>query len=314
MKSSPTPTLSDPGEPSPGTSVKRSLGARITGWTNNLLATSVVLIVALTVGTQLVSLWDTDASSNSDTTPSFQTSWPTMESCAIEFGNHPYTLSREPVHGSAQEVVSLLTQKCTDVLNSSPTPSQPVGQSERRMIEESRHLKPLAEERGRWRLFQSKDPQGRDLPMVIGIRDDCGSKSSPHSRLVTWGIGIASTESEWTTFVCQTREGSANQQAPTQTTWVPACSRRTLSIGDRHGSQLIGFQGGALEEIKRFYSRLSEKQGWSQPDWVQNGTVWHAYLNSAEPQATGGIRIRMAPDHENRIRGLVVVEPETLTR
>lgn len=290
-------------------SVQTSPASRLIGFTNNLLATSIVIVVALAVGNQLISLWGREDAANVNAS-SMTTAWPAIESCAIEFGNRPYSMTRQRINGNADRAVQYLSEKCQSILRSEPDPIGPTGEAESRMITDAETLTPLATDEGKWRLFQVKNPGGESLPMVVGLRDNCESNSTEgSSRLVTWGIAMPLGESDWTALVCCTNAGSDQRRSELMELLTPAEARRTLGINGDNGGKLIGFTGGEPESAKRFYQQLAERKNWTLMDWRRTGDSWQSKLLSNSSDEFSEIQIQLSYDSTQNLRGLLVVEP-----
>jgi hypothetical protein len=285
----------------------KSAGQRIVGFTNNLLATSVIIVVAIVVGTQLISLWRPNNSSHSKPTAPFA-EWPSVEECSIEFGDRPYSLTRQQFNGNETQATGALREHCQRALKSSPNPAKPMGTAEAKMIEDAKVLTPIASAPDSWRIFQVRNPEGRNIPMVIGLRDDCPGANA--TRMVTWGMALMASESNWNLFVCTTSESASTSDG---SDLIPPNSKRTLALRSEEGAQLIGFSGGDPETVKRFYSRLSKSNNWKQTEWKQSGVNWQCQLWEKDSTEKRGIRVQFGLDDQDKLRGLLVVELETMT-
>lgn len=294
-------------------SSKPTLAKQITGWTNNLLATSMVLVVALAVGSQLIGMWSDRPDSSSDLDSGNLTAWPQLESCAIEFGNRPYQLHRKQLNATRDEVTRLLQRDCREILESNPVPSGPMGPAERRMLASSISVSPVEEVVGRWRLIQVRDPAGNQLPMFIGIKDN--NQESGESRMVVWGIAMGSGEDQWTTFVCQGVAADDSNQQNGREFPIPPGSHRTLTIGDHNEGYLIGFSGGDPGTAKRFFNRCLDRQNWLiKQDWRQLANGWQAVFVSEVENQKSEINIQLLVDRDETLRGLVAIQPDSLSR
>ena len=93
-----------------------SLGKTVTGWTSNLLATALVVLIALTFGSQLVTLWEPLDSNSVSTESVINQSWPRLQACSLEFGDLPVQLTREAFSGVESEVLLFLQSRCRAAL------------------------------------------------------------------------------------------------------------------------------------------------------------------------------------------------------
>ncbi len=290
-----------------------SVAKRIFEWTNNGIATAVILLVALVGGRQLISLWQTgDADLSRSAAPIM--AWPTFESCAIEFSNQPYQLKRLHLRMSSEALLAELIRQCEIVLEESPQPANSPTTSESSMLTGLREVLPQKSRPGHWRIFCGEDaapiantatPNPGDstqfnsgtprLPLAIGIRDNC-SGDYP-SRMVVWAIatqdatndsGSYSTkdrvndrESGWTIFVCQSTIESSQSGESRNSVPLPPASRRTLAVTDPAGGQLIGFSGGDLPTARQFFSNYAIKHRWRvDPDWQNVGESWQVCFHT----------------------------------
>ena len=302
---------------------QRPVATQIFGWTNNLIATAVVIVIALAVGTHLIAWWRPAPEPDSGPPTSLQ-SWSTMESCALVFGDSPHSLIHEQTNGAIDDVYDFLTKKVTAVLERSPDPVGSIGPEEMRMLTSTQDLPPFDERTGKWRLFQVRDPLGRGLPTVIGIRDDCmiTQQNQQRSRMTVWGIAMPSSENEWTSFTSfasaeNKSESSTGRQFELPT---PDGSRKTVSLADpQDGSQMVGFVGGSISDSIAFYESWATANNWStkfnsvdlptlQTDWQQT------FLPPEKPNDDLHqvcFRVVLNVGANNQVRGLVVTQPNT---
>ena len=307
-----------------------NLATRITGWTSNFLATAVVIVLALTVGRQLVFYWS-DASTEPVASDLVE-AWPMLESCALEFGNSPYQLQRTQLMTTGEGVLNSLGQKCKNLLVNQGEQAQPVGpptEAELKMIERSADLVPMAQEKGKWRIFNVDQAVGGiELPTVLGIRDDLeNEQGKTESRLVVWGMALkgqsvqrpvppqAPTETKegqpeasdlpevasWTTYVCH--PSVTKNEVP-----IPDESQRTMSISDSRGARLTGFAGGDIEDAKQFFDDWSVENDWQRiGSWQETSQAMVARFDAAD-RLGQRMQIRLSRDQEI-LRGLITVGP-----
>ncbi len=191
-----------------------SIGDRITGWTSNLIATALVIIIALVGGRHLVSSFQpASALAAQASQPTLVEAWPELEFCSLQFGDSTVTIDYSKFEGDREKAYQYLQSKCAVVLKKESGGLSAldgsigsIGPNESRMLEQCKDLKPILEEPGQWRIFRVGDLgaeksfdkrnaslsaqslKALGLPMVIGIRDDCPGKTP--SRLTTWGMAL----------------------------------------------------------------------------------------------------------------------------
>ena len=297
------------------------IGQRISNWTSNLLATAVVIIIALVCGKQLVSYWLPTKSSELNSAFDLADAWPTLDSCSLEFGSAPFQLVREQATGDEAAVISILQDRCRLALEQSAIPAAALGPEEKRMLKNSADWIPIEQRVGKWRIFRSQNFDAKEagqtlvsqLPIVLGIRDDCAMhEESPtpgfSSRLVVWGIALAGEqENLWTTFVGQASASEASSEA--RRNWLPGFARRTMAISDQRGGSMIGFAGGNPADTMEFYNRLAQENGWTMSDsWQQSNQTWAARFTPGADSSIAGIQVQLHLNHNERTSGILLLQ------
>ena len=209
-----------------------TIGKRITNFTTNLLATSVITMVALVAGSHFVSSLRplTQATDDSISTE-LTNAWPVLESCALQFGESNIELQRDSLIGNREEVLGFLQSKCRDVLEQNLVPTGEPLDNEASLVSEllkSNSVQPVQESPGQWRIFQIEKPElNSPLPLVIGIRDDAPlpsngdegeleAKPKTGSRLAVWGLALPGgpLKSDTTDTTGDTLKTGTNDQSP----------------------------------------------------------------------------------------------------
>ena len=312
------------------------LASRIKNWTSNLIATALVCIIALLCGRQLISYYRIPPSIGSGAT-GIEEAWPILESCTLEFGDAPFQLSRNDISGSRDAIVSLLRKRCQQVLSSGASPAtDSPGKEEQKLIDSSKQWTPLDEEPGQWRTFSVDRERNDQLmpPTVIGIRDNVTteSNSSPHSRMVVWGIALkknsalepngvghqdpdqddhtsndlleTSPADIWTAYVAKRASGRLSHLIPTG-------AKRTLSIKDTFGSEIIGFSGGEFEDAIAYFKQMAEQQSWQTVySSEENGDSWHAKFDWNQDSSIQGIQVELNVNHNQTMRGVLMLQSQ----
>ena len=300
-----------------------NLGRRITNWTSNLLATAIVIVIALVAGTQLISYWVPNGARAEVADSELADAWPALDACSLQFGAAPFELIREQMTGDEEAVKLQLQNHCRRVLEDDPLPARAIGPQEQKMIESSVELIPVEQRAGKWRIFHSQkfavESDGgqaelsSQLPIVLGIRDDCPDQSSESgmtSRLVVWGIALAGEDETWTTYVGKSAPQTSLAKLPQN--WIPANSRRTLAISDKNGGSLIGFVGGPIEEAIDFYDRLATENGWTlSSPWQKSNKTWVARFTPQADSPVAGIQVQLHLNHNEQSRGILLVQSKS---
>lgn len=302
------PGPATPDSESNASPVERRLARRITGWTNNLLVTAVVVMVTLVVGRQLVGMWVGERESGLSTSEMALTDqWPSLTSAQLEFGEGPFRLIREELPPSQQAAADFLRQRCCQLMVTAAAPESPPGEAESRLLQRVQGWKPVNQESGKWRLFEqvdNPDAIGSRMPVLLGIRDDCPGEFP--SRLVVFGLTLPNASETNTAFLFQTRPVSSTGQLVIP---IPDGCRRTLAIGGDEQGKLIGFQGGTVAESRAFYDRWADKSNWQAAGmWEKTGLSWNRrFMPLDSTSKITGIEANLTVDDAGVARGLLVV-------
>ena len=323
-------------------------GKLITAWTSNLLATAVVIIIALVAGKHLVSSFGTLTQEANDSPLSSELvqAWPTLESCALQFGNSNLELQRDSLSGSRDQVVGFLRAKCRAILEKGDLVVGEQGSEESKLINElleKQTLKPVEQNSGRWRIFEIENAKvNSPLPLVIGILDNGSIEAtSKKSRLAVWGLALRSSpendkgknkvvkdndpqgstddiehpriETEnWTSFVGRAAVPTALNQLKNDL--IPDDSQRTVSIAGVDGGSLIGFKGGDLDQTTAFFDRLASNRSWKTTQrWRKSaGSVSARYeLPKESPAQAVQVQLYDNPGQSSpaqMLRGMLVLQ------
>ncbi len=286
------------------------LARRMVGWTTNLLATTVVLVLALAGGRELISWWGLSSATESLSSASQEASDWTVpwQSCLVQFGDAPFALQRDSVSGDVDHALEQLRRRCRKVLSEQPSAPVEMGPAEAKLLAAYRDRKPVEEQPGAWRLYETRQP----MPLVVGIRDDCDAHAAgengqaANSRLVVWGMAVPESPQSWSTYTCRTAPGSSAASKSTAVPVPPGC-HRTLNIADENGNMLIGFYGGDPTEAMQFYNAWAARENWRiARDWQRGGSAYSARYVPADARHDA-INVQLAVDDTQTMRGLMIV-------
>jgi len=240
-----------------------NVGRNITTWTSNLLATAVVIIIALAVGTQLVSSFRPDEASPESEIGKLANAWPALESCALEFGDSPVQLHRESIIGDRKQAVEALVNRCRLALEQKALPlnseasNDPIGQTQNSdsnnqsqndlvaKIVNSTVAPPIEEKKGEWRIFHVETTDSHQhLPLVVGVRDNLDSKSDrrnsdsrkTQTQMVVWGLAMpvnSKIKSDTTTTTAEPTESKANSKSKNASTSDDSIAQWTTFVARR---------------------------------------------------------------------------------
>jgi hypothetical protein len=215
-----------------------AVARRMTAWTTNLLATAVVVLLALCVGRQLIVWYRIEPVV---TGPAESVALANLgdgtEPLELEFGSLGYPLQRRVVRGSLEDATKALVAVCREHLLSAPLAQ--FGPAEGRLLELCQQLTPVIHDPGGAEIFSA--PQG--LPMVVATRPFLSEKSerplAPQAaiepalqparaadapagqlgatprRVVTWGLATPAGAEEWHLYVAHAA-GDAASPAPVE--------------------------------------------------------------------------------------------------
>ena len=290
-----------------------SLGKSITGWTSNLLATAIIIVIASTLGSQLVSSWIREDSFSNLAEFTINQPWSALQACSLEFGDSPFQLTREKLTGAESEVVLFLQTRCREALEDDAQPVSAMGERESWMINHSADQTPIEQIEGKWRIFLGpKLEESRPLPIALGIRDDClsspsGSHASaqPESRLVVWALAIPNETGDWTTFVAR---ASTLSRSHGSDRFLPSDANRTMSMTNPDGHSLIGFSGGEFESAITFYKELAREKNWRleiEPTLTPNS--WSGRFLPTGDSTVKAAQVHLTHDHQENLTGILMM-------
>lgn len=326
-----------------------NVAKKITAWTSNLLATAVVIMIALAVGSQLVSSYRPDESASGSLNSEIVSAWPELESCALEFGDSSLQLQRETMRGSSSDALTSLQTQCRSALENGTVVSSEPGQREMNLLANvvnAEDAQPIEVSPGKWRIFRVSSGKDDELefPMVVGVRDDVEvvDEVSANTRVAVWGLAMPRFTSEPDASDATTEtnsktatKGTSNEKGASKavveahewTTFVavpapeseanifksnliPKRFKRTLAIANPNGGSLIGFAGDSRLEAIRFYDSKALSEGWEVSSaWKQNQDTWSARFKLPEESPFEGIQVQLHVNHNEKVRGMLLVQP-----
>lgn len=301
-------------KPAEPTSNLFALAKSISGWTSNLVVSAIVVVIALTFGSQLVSSWVPGKSQSKSTGFDIRQSWPTLQACSLQFGDLPFQLTREIVEGSESEVSLFLQSRCQEELENHIQPVGKIGQQESRLIRNSVDREPVGQAEGKWRIFLGpKLDRSQPLPIAIGIRDNCQSSSVTatnagkfESRLVVWAMAMPAEDNRWTTFVAQ---ASTLDSTLGLDQFLPWNARRTISMVDPAGGSMIGFLGGEFESAIAYYKTMAEERNWKlEIERATDPNSWSARILPTKESKISGLQVQLTLDHNENLTGILLAQ------
>ncbi len=300
-----------------------SVARRISGWTTNLLATAVVVLIALLFGRQLIALWrapepfpDVRAENQ---LAAFDDPLTPLQ---IEFGNSPMVLYRQPFLGELDAALQQLCQACAAQLKKAPRPtSKTVPASEAALLARVAKRPPLKLVPPDGALYQLDD----SLPVIVGtkqIADDRpdGSVGNLTERVVIWGIVVPGPDEGWTLYSFGAQGDEVQPESTTSigaSVPLPPGAERILTMRWPGGGGVTAFSGAAEpEQWTQFFDNWFETQGAERTiAWRRYGDSRYARYALPQDDRILSVDIQFSPNTSgepakpNRWRGLMTETP-----
>ncbi len=327
--------MKDP-SPSPPAGHAR-LAQRIAGWTTKGLLTAVIVVAALGFGRQVLVWWGEDKRGQAG--PGLAQSIELdgglgyeAQEHILQFGDHPWAVRRRVMAGTREQVLGALLASSREALAAAPRAVGAIGPSEAHFLQSIAGRKPVAEEPGKWQIFQL----GEGFPMMAGVRlrasGSGGDAEAPGGqqpapppdasppgtqvaeggrRVVTWGLAVPAASQGWTLYTFQPAERTGGTTPELLDVPLPPESIRTLSMRVAGGGRMTAFQGPPQPETwMQFYNQWLRKRGWSAPlGWSEAAGAHAARFTKPGDPAAGAIDVRFGPDGRGGLSGLLMVTP-----
>jgi hypothetical protein len=329
-------------EPSPELSGFALASRRVIGWTTNLLATGIVLVLALGMGRELVRWWGVGSqppAMSADPNPAGSQ----VDPQSLEFGHGDYSLTRQSLAGAREAALGRLRELCREALAADAAGLSPPTASETAFLQRTASREPLEEQPGRWQLHYFEDafpllvgvrnapaevrPGGRDPPVehrpdagATGLADRARSGGSQR-RVLAWGLAVPAGENEWSLYTYRAARPAGSSAEPGRTTpdplgsrklladvQLPTGARRTLALRGQPGEATIGFTGRGLPETwRKELDAWFAAQGWQSDGWRSINSGWHAHYR--HPVSSDAAQVHFA-DSAGVLTGLITLEKE----
>lgn len=311
------------------------LARQISRWTTNSLLTAMLLVIALGFGREVLHWWHDDAgprlpaSALSSVPPAAA-----GDSQVMAFGNQDFSIRRQEFSGSQADMAAALVAFCGRRIASALPRGDAADEAEKDVLRRLSGEKPVAEEPGRWRLYQWSG----GCPIVVGVRviewhvpelakavqgnttrpslesqgratPTTGTNlAEPACRVVVWGMAVPTAPNVWSFYVFQSDRANSDVAQAAKTAPLPPGSRRLASIRGADGSAITAFTAEADlgRSARQFYDRWFAERGWTAADpWRQVATGWHARFKGTAPNSTA-ISIRLGTDSQGKSTGVIM--------
>ena len=294
------------------------LARRISSWTTRFVLSAMILVAGLAFGRQVLDWWAADEAEPTDNPLTLamtdRLGDPTQPH-HLEFGDARWALVRETVLGTRQQAVAALRARCRELAVSSGLPDDVPAPSEDQLLASLRGQRPVAEEPGRWSLYELK----AGFPMVAGVRGGAsGSEPGPEEevaggppRVVTWGLAAPTGEQAWTLYAFHPAARASGLPSDLPRISLPPDGRKTLSMRVSGGGALVAFRGPSQAGgWKPFFDRRFRDRGWTAAgSWQRADSTWHLRYVRRADRRTQTVDVRFGPDGRGGTAGLVMIAP-----
>jgi hypothetical protein len=318
-----TPLDNEPDARPAGSTGFGRLAAQISSWTTRCLLSAIVLLVGLLFGLQVLRWWREDPSQQTVLLPEATRNDSRLTDPAVThffgFGDSTWSLARRSLSGSRLEATRELKALCVELTPTAGLPPGEIGPEERRLLDRIARMPPAAEEQGKWQVYAIDGP----YPMAAGTRPAGGEQTTSArnqvaaegSRVVTWVVAVPSAETEWTLYAFHSPAPSNGPLPGLSEIPLPPESARLLSMRAESGGAIVAFKGAAQTNgCKKFYDRWFLARGWSAAGpWRASGGGWHQQYGGPGGPRAGSVEIRLGPDGQGGMNGLVFVNPPSTT-
>jgi hypothetical protein len=300
-----------------------ALARKIRSRTTDLLAVAIVVVGGVTIGSQFASWWATD---ENDLAPQLAANtnlnWGTGETpVTLEFGDRPFQLERQTVHGDRDTAFARLVEICTRVAQQTQSVETELLPAEQKLLGLLQRQTPLREQPGVWRIYRIERP----MTLIIatrtmkrpaessGIGNDASDSKpqpdQPNRRVVCWGMAQPNRKDVWVLFTMRPTVPSAEPRPETGQVELPDGARKILSLRDASGGALTAFEGEAdAEDWKSWFNAWFARCGWkTSQSWTESPVGWSAAFVPAEDDVTGRIDVSFSQVGESRLSGLISV-------
>ena len=285
------------------------LATRISSFTTKCMLTGIVLVAGLGFGRQVLQWWAEEEASRGGLVQTADGLGDPLRPHLLQFGDLPWSLRRQTVVGPKEAAVAALRQIGLSTVRENNDTELPDGkptEAERKLLAQLATRKPVAEEPGRWALYESEE----NLPMIVA---SAGDPSTSGCRIVTWGFAIAADSDAWTVCTFQPAAGGGSDGTNVIDEVIPLGCTRTLSVRVVDGGAVVGFRGpGPLKTWKTRFDGHFAGNNWKMVgQWRNTGAAWHARYEKSDSAAGSVVDVRLGGDAgaDSRFSGLLVVTP-----
>lgn len=220
---------------------------------------------------------------------------------AFDFGDSPYTIQRETLHGSPQEAVARLEQRCLERTQEARWPAHAPTAAERELAARITEQEPL-KEGADWSLYRIEYP----TVMLVGVRRLAGESAD---RVVCWGILFPEGETRWKLFLFHPTARST-AESPHDDVPLPPGARRSLRVRSEIGGGLSAFRGpGTLQTWLDHFENWRNSLNLPLVTFRQHNHTATLRVRSPAAKPRAWIDIQLRELNNGEVSGLIVVSP-----
>lgn len=194
------------------------LGRRISAWTTRLLLSVLVVLAGWGFGRQVMEWWAAEPAGKAASEP-VQGLWEELAAWEppLRLSDGHWTMAWQGTAASQDEAMAMLRARCQTLVAGAPLPAEPPGPAEQHLLAILSGSVPVAEQPGRWTLYQKEGP----LALVVGTRpagvvDTASASGPPLYRVVVWGLALPHGEQGWAAYAFHPVAGRSPHEEATQ--------------------------------------------------------------------------------------------------
>lgn len=222
------------------------------------------------------------------------------------FGELSHSLRQTRFVGDREASREKLRQICRQAAQTLYESNRIVGPAEQRLLNRLRTETPVAEETGKWRMYETDGPAPIVAIVPWSHSAETGNQTTASTGVLSWGIAVPAAESSWTIFVYP---GSGVGYSPVPgrpQVELPTGTFRTMSLASENGGGLLGFTGSADPAACRaHFDRWATATNTPRAaTWRKIGTQWLARFGKEE---TGWVDVHLFEEDGRLTGGLVAI-------
>jgi hypothetical protein len=316
------------------------LARRISAYTTKSLISVMLVVIALAFGREVLHWWR-EGGIAAPHGPSAKVE-PTSDVAprVLRFGNQAWSIQRQEFPGRQAATPAALQATCRTAIEMSQPRSEEADADELELLRRLAAEKPIAEEPGRWRIYQ----WGGASSVLIGTRAVAASrregqegqvgmsqdKSRPAEvhptvgrsakvrpttsgtnlanndyRVVVWGVAIPTAGDVWTLYLFQPGKANGAGEGGIETP-LPEGGHRLLSICGS-GEAMTTFSTADAASSRQFYDEWFAAHGGQAIDgWRRIAGGWNARFEIRSEVQSLTVDIRLGTDSQGGWTGLIM--------